>query len=102
MNSSSSSLSSTLRVSKEKAKRLRQLRFPFQLHDMLQDTSSRNGFESIISWLPCGNAFKIDKQDIFTQVILPKYFNMKKYKSFQRQLRLYTFIKVTRGYNNGE
>jgi hypothetical protein len=101
MYSSSSSLPGNLRISKGEAEPLCQLRFPFQLHDMLQD-ASRKGFESVIAWLPCGTAFKIHNQDIFTQVILPKYFNMKRYQSFQRQLHWYTFDKVTKGYNNGE
>jgi hypothetical protein len=100
--SSSSSLpSDRRRISKEEAERLCQLRFPFQLHDMLQDASTK-GFESIISWQPCGTAFKVHNQDLFQQAILPTYFGMKKYKSFQRQLHWYTFDKATNGYNNGE
>jgi hypothetical protein len=101
MNSSSSLPSDRRQMSKEGAEWLCQLIFPFQIHDMLQD-ASRKGFESVISWSPCGTAFKIHNQDIFTRDILQKYFNMKKFKNFQCQLLWYEFDKATRGCNNGE
>jgi hypothetical protein len=78
-----------------------QLRFPFQLHEMLQD-AQKKGFEDVIAWLPCGTAFKIHNQALFQKEILPAYFSMKKYKSFQRQLHWYTFHRATRGFNNGK
>jgi hypothetical protein len=66
------------------------LRFPFRLHDMLLD-ATKNGFEDVIGWLPSGTAFQIVDQELFEEYILQAYFDMTKYKSFQRQLNLYRF-----------
>lgn len=76
-----------------------QLRFPFQLHDMLQD-APKKGFEDVISWLPSGKSFKIHDQTLFQSSILPAYFSMRKYKSFQRQLHWYAFTRTSKGFNN--
>jgi hypothetical protein len=57
---------------------------------MLQD-ATKNGFEHIVSWLPCGTAFKVFDQDLFEEFIIPGYFTMSKYKSFIRQLNFYQF-----------
>jgi hypothetical protein len=78
-----------------------QLRFPFQLHDMLSDANN-NGFEDVVSWLPCGTVFKILDQDWFEKYMMPAYFSMSKYGSFQRQLNLYEFRRVRRGPNKGK
>jgi hypothetical protein len=71
------------------------LRFPFRLHDMLLD-ATKNGFEDVIGWLPSGTAFQIIDQDLFEEYILQAYFDMTKYKSFQRQLNLYRFQLIRR------
>jgi hypothetical protein len=78
-----------------------QRRFPFQLHDMLRD-SKKNGFEDVCCWLPCGTAFKILDQNLFEEYIMPGYFKMSKYGSFQRQLNLYEFRRVRRGPKKGK
>lgn len=78
-----------------------QLKFPFQLHDMLEEALEK-GFEEAISWTPCGTGFKIHHQLFLESTILPRYFNMTKYKSFQRQLLWYNFERVTRRHDNGK
>lgn len=79
------------------------LLFPWKLHDMLQRTSassiSVDGKESnsIVSWLPHGKAFKVHNVSDFVSIILPLFFKKQsKYKSFQRQLNLWGFHRITR------
>jgi hypothetical protein len=67
--------------------------FPFKLHSILESAGT-SGKESIISWLPSGEAFKIHKPKEFADVIMPQYFNQTKYRSFQRQLYIYGFDRV--------
>lgn len=60
---------------------------------MLQQ-ASQMGNEHIVGWLPCGKAFKIHKPKEFSEFIMPQYFNQTKYRSFQRQLHIYGFVRV--------
>ena len=62
------------------------LPFPWKLHELLQD-SERSGNEDVISWLPCGTAFKIHRPNDFTNGMMKKFFRMSKFKSFTRQVR---------------
>mmetsp|Transcript_15085 Transcript_15085/g.19780 ORF Transcript_15085/g.19780 Transcript_15085/m.19780 type:complete len:309 (+) Transcript_15085:130-1056(+) len=54
-----------------------------------------------ISWNDAGTAFFIVNLETFTELILMKYFRHQKFPSFQRQLNLYGFRKVTRGPDTG-
>jgi hypothetical protein len=69
--------------------------FPSLLHAMLDDADSR-GHADIISWQPHGRAFRIHDPTRFAQEILPHYFHHQKINSFQRQLSLYGFTRLTR------
>jgi hypothetical protein len=73
-----------------------QLRFPFQLHDMLRD-ATKNGFDDVVSWLPCRTAFNVFDQHLFEEFIMPVYFKMSNYNSFLRQLNLYQFQRLQPG-----
>lgn len=42
-------------------------------------------------------SFRIHKPKEFTRDILPKYFQMSSFSSFQRQLNLYSFQRITDG-----
>lgn len=42
--------------------------FPFKLHQMLSE-AEKDGKESIVSWLPNGEAFKVHKKDKFVDEI---------------------------------
>ena len=69
--------------------------FPFKLYDMLEEAKSRN-FEHIVSWLPNCSSFKVHNVIDFVQEILPHYFGSQiRYRSFQRQLNLYSFQRCT-------
>ena len=41
------------------------------------------------------------KSEEFTTEILPRYFNQSKFTSFQRQLNLYRFSRITTGKDRG-
>ena len=86
----------TLQAAKSK-----KLRFPFQLFKLLQDAKDK-GFDDVIAWIPGGSVFKVFDLPWFETYILPGYFNMSKYKSFQRQLNLYGFRKVYKGPGKGK
>lgn len=66
--------------------------FPWKLHGMLGDLE-RDGRESVASWMPEGNAFKIHNRQEFSKLLLV-YFKHTQFKSFQRQVRGYVSIKA--------
>lgn len=74
--------------------------FPQKLHRMLLDLEQTRRTD-IACFLPSGQGFVIFQPDAFVNEILPKYFRMTRYSSFQRQLNLYDFIRQTHGSNKG-
>ena len=70
--------------------------FVMKLHLMLRRVE-QTGDCSIVSWLPCGKAFRVHKRSEFVRHIVPFFFNQSKFKSFQRQLHLYGFDRIHRG-----
>ena len=73
--------------------------FPEKLMEMLSKESSTNS--SIVSWLPHGRAFIVRKPKDFSETIMHKYFRQTKITSFQRQLNLYGFRRLTQGPDAG-
>jgi hypothetical protein len=71
----------------------RPLAFPFKLHSMLDDVEER-GIQHIVSWMPSGIAFRVHKTTEFIADVVPRYFNLTKYKSFKRQLVNYGFKRI--------
>ncbi|CAJ1959698.1 unnamed protein product [Cylindrotheca closterium] len=69
--------------------------FPLKLHEMLA-WSEREGYQSIVSWLPGTNtnAFKVHKKEAFVTQVMPKFFKQTQYKSFIRQLNLWDFERI--------
>jgi hypothetical protein len=47
--------------------------------------------QQIISWMPHGRAWKIHNRELLMTEVVPKYFTMKKYESFQRQINGWGF-----------
>lgn len=74
--------------------------FPQKLHQMLMDLEASNQTD-IASFLPHGRAFMIHKPREFAKDILPKYFKMSHFSSFQRQLNLYDFQRIADGPDRG-
>jgi hypothetical protein len=67
-----------------------QTRFPEKLHEVLWKAKER-GYDHVMSWLPSGTSFKIHNKLGIEQVVMPIHFpGMKCYKSFRRQLNLYS------------
>lgn len=75
------------------------LSFPLKLHVLLSD-ATKMGFEDIVSWQPSTSGqtyFKVHKPEEFASRIMRAYFNQTKWKSFQRQLNLYGFVRIHQG-----
>lgn len=90
-----------------------QLRFPWKLHLLLErceyeqrqkhatcaaeskNTASLSDMP--ISWLPCGKAFKVHDKERFVQEIMPSFFGTQSFKTFQRNLNLWGFTRVSKG-----
>lgn len=74
--------------------------FPQELHKMLE-AAEKKGFQAIVSWQPHGKAFRVYDKKQFVKKVLPIYFRQSKFTSFQRQLNLYCFRRLTTGNDNG-
>jgi hypothetical protein len=61
--------------------------FPVKLHRMLSELE-QEGKDDVCSFLPHGRAFAVHKPKQFANEIMPKYFRMSRFSSFQRQLNL--------------
>lgn len=73
--------------------RLQNETFPVKLYRMLYEVE-KDGKADVVSFLPHGRSFYIHKQNEFG-LILPKYFSTDRMASFQRQLNLYGFRRIT-------
>ena len=71
--------------------------FPERLHDML----TQDKYPDIVSWAPHGRCFVVRKPKEFEKRVLEQFFNQTKYRSFQRQLNLYGFKRLTGGPDRG-
>jgi hypothetical protein len=77
-----------------------QVSFPLKLQRIL-DKLEAEGKTEIISWLPHGRAFLVHDSDRLVSELLPVYFNQTRYSSFQRQLHMYNFQRITAGRDKG-
>lgn len=74
--------------------------FPMKLHIMLSRVETE-GYTDIVGWQPHGRCFVIHKPREFVDKIMPEYFRQSKLTSFQRQLNLYGFRRLTAGADRG-
>ena len=71
--------------------------FPQKLYALMHH---EDNYESI-AWLDHGKSFRLLNPDRFSTEVIPKYFKHAKLTSFQRQLNLYGFRRVTKGEDQG-
>lgn len=71
-----------------------------KLHVMLSSVE-RDGNSHIVSWQAHGRCFVVHKPKEFVSTVMPTYFRQTKLTSFQRQLNLYGFCRLTSGRDRG-
>eukprot|EP00538_Stauroneis_constricta_P002255 CAMPEP_0119553038 /NCGR_PEP_ID=MMETSP1352-20130426/5891_1 /TAXON_ID=265584 /ORGANISM="Stauroneis constricta, Strain CCMP1120" /LENGTH=508 /DNA_ID=CAMNT_0007599369 /DNA_START=117 /DNA_END=1643 /DNA_ORIENTATION=+ len=74
--------------------------FPERLHRMLSEVEEK-GDTDIVSWYAHGRAFGVHDPTRFVEEVLPKYFKQSRLSSFQRQLNLYGFTRISTGPDTG-
>jgi hypothetical protein len=74
--------------------------FPEKLHRML-DAAEKAGEDDVVSFFSHGRAFAIHKPRRFVENVMPRFFKQTKLTSFQRQLNLYGFKRLSQGPDNG-
>lgn len=84
----------------EEEEQLSERIFPLKLHKMLEN-ANRDNIEHIVSWVNEGTGFKVHDSKLFTEKVMPMYFDQTKYESFRRQLNLYNFARISRGPQRG-
>ena len=71
--------------------------FVKKLMQLLTDDPNPN----IITWLPHGRSFLVLDKECFEKEILPQYFDSTQYKSFQRQLNMWGFQRISGSIDKG-
>ena len=74
--------------------------FPIKLQIVLK-VIEQLGKTNVISWLPHGRAFIINRPREFENDIMNRFFKQTKLSSFKRQLNLYDFQRITQGPDSG-
>ena len=74
--------------------------FPVKLHRLLEDVDELN-LSHIVSWQSHGRAFMVREPKAFVDIVMPMRFRQTKLTSFQRQLNLYGFSRITQGVDAG-
>lgn len=67
--------------------------FPRRLYNMLEAESQLQPSDNqcLIAWSSTGKAFRIEDVNLFSTLVLPKYFRTSKFSSFQRNLNLVSY-----------
>lgn len=52
-------------------------------------------------WVSCLHSFVVFKRKAFVENVMPMYFRMSVFASFQRQLNMYGFQRITTGRDKG-
>ena len=67
--------------------------FPCKLHDMI-DYAERHNLDDVISWTPNGLSFVVHNPNRLVNELLPLFFGLTKYRSFRRQLNIWSFDTI--------
>eukprot|EP00977_Amphora_coffeiformis_P025852 scaffold22481_cov115-Amphora_coffeaeformis.AAC.2 len=70
-----------------------EMTFAEKVHDIL----SRPEFESAVSWMPHGRAFKVHVPKSFEVMVCRTYFGHQRYSSFLRDLNKHSFKHISKG-----
>jgi HSF-type DNA-binding len=68
--------------------------FPSVLHRLLEEAEV-GGYSDIVAWQPHGRSFLVKQQARFVREVMPRFFRQTRYASFQRQLSLYCFCRLS-------
>ena len=74
--------------------------FPHKLYRMLFE-ADKDGLGHIVSFLPSGRGFTIHRPKDFVSEVMPRFFTTRRIASFQRQLNLYGFRRISEGREKG-
>eukprot|EP00977_Amphora_coffeiformis_P008341 scaffold1889_cov198-Amphora_coffeaeformis.AAC.3 len=74
-------------------KSIQEMTFSQRVHDML----SQPRYESTITWMPHGRAFRVVVPKSFESELCPRYFQHNRYSSFLRDLNKHGFKHLTKG-----
>lgn len=70
--------------------------FPGKLFNMLQQIDLHDtDLAQIVAWQPHGRCFLVRDSQKFEEIVLPRFFKMKIYDSFRRQLNLWGFKRIS-------
>jgi HSF-type DNA-binding len=73
--------------------------FPMKLYEMIEQMES-DGMSHVLSWQPHGRCFLVHEPHVFKKMV-QNYYKLSKIASFQRQLNLYGFQRLTAGLDKG-
>ena len=73
---------------------------PTNFLSMLMDVLSSAAMESVITWLPDGNAFTVLNEEEFTKYVLPCFFELIRFESFVKRLYRWGFKSMNEGSKN--
>lgn len=69
--------------------------FPLTLYSLLEK-ANEGGYSDIVSWQSHGRAFRVHNPTRFVKEIMPQFFKQTRITSFQRQLSMYGFVRLTK------
>mmetsp|Transcript_41796 Transcript_41796/g.96687 ORF Transcript_41796/g.96687 Transcript_41796/m.96687 type:complete len:409 (-) Transcript_41796:221-1447(-) len=72
------------------------MHFPMKLYELVDA-----GPPAIVSWSESGSSFLVNDSEKFCSEVLPRHFRHSKMTSFQRQLNLYGFHRISKGADAG-
>jgi len=72
------------------------MHFPMKLYELVDA-----GPPEIVSWSESGSSFLVNNSEKFCSEVLPRHFRHSKMTSFQRQLNLYGFHRISKGADAG-
>lgn len=81
---------------KEDSHKVNNETFPFRLYRMLYEVE-KSGKQDVASFSTDGQMFCVRKPKRFVEEVMPQYFTTSRLASFQRQLNLYGFQRVSEG-----